>query len=239
MCPRKKLIRGSGAMSEKDAYSILDEAIKEGARSVKLEWFGETLMVPYWDKVAKYAKKKGLRTILITNGSLLTEHNIVNICKLIDKVFVSIDSADKKTYESIRQGLKFNVVMKGVKNLWEQGKDKIKIFITAVITKYNENQVDEIRRVFSNYSHRVIINKDNVNFEWDGKRRRVFCRHRFFDRLVVGWDKKCYLCCHDWLGEYPIGDLNKESMKEIQERKKSINLSNLKICQKCMLSLER
>jgi len=235
MCPRSKLNR-KGMMKEELAYRIIFEAKLRDCKSVKLEWFGESLLVPYWYRIAEYAKRLGMKTILITNGSLLNKENIEHVYNFIDKISVSVNGYEKSQYEKTMIGLKFDVIIDNLKNLWDKCNKKVKILITSIDT--NDN-IKKYKNVFGKLSHFIILNKDNVNFEWDKKHREVKCLHKFKERLVVGCDGKCYLCCHDWLGEYPVGDLGKEGIKEIQNKKNNIILNNLEICQKCMQSSEQ
>lgn len=240
MCPRGKLKRGIGTMSKEFALYVIDEAVKLGAKTIKLEWFGETLTVPYWYQIAKYAKHKGMRTLIFTNGSLLTNGNRKRVLDYIDKITVSIDSSNPKEYEKIRKGLRFRVVSDNLKALFEERNNepsKTKIVVAKVKTESTDDDMDYFRQ----YSDEVVVNKD-ITSDWDGKKREVRCLHNAPVRLVVGWDGKCYLCCHDWIGEYPIGDLKRQSIKEIlegEERQKLLsNLGNLEICQRCVQNVE-
>lgn len=238
MCPRRRLKRGLGTMGEEFAKKVIDDAHGLGARLIKAQWFGETLSVPYWHRVVRHARRKGMKTILITNGSLLNKRNRKYVLKYVDKIFISIDSSDKKTYESIRRGLKFSIVIGNLRALFgERGMGrKTTIIASRVALEGNrDDNLDALR----GFCDEIVSNPDNVNVECK-ERKEVVCRHNVDERLVVGWDGKCYLCCHDWLGEHEIGDLKKQSMKQIWEgekRKKYLNnLNSLDICQRCMQS---
>jgi len=240
MCPRAKLKRENGTMNLEKAENIIKEAVKMGAKTVKLEWFGETLLVPYWNKVAKLARHKGMKVILITNGSLLNTKNRKYVLKYVDKIFISIDSHIKEDYEKIRKGLNYNAVISNLRALFsERGElvGKPEIIVSVVSQRVNMAYLDDIRAFFSQISDFVCINKDNINIQ-PKRKMKVICKHNVDSRLVVGWNGKCYLCCHDWLGEYEIGNLNEDSMKRIwngKKRKRLLNnLDNLEICQRCM-----
>jgi radical SAM protein with 4Fe4S-binding SPASM domain len=238
ICPRNLLKREIGTMDEYFALNIIDNAIKCGVKTVKLEWFGETLLVPYWNIIALYIKNNGLKLNLITNCSLLNFINRNDVLSLIDKVFISIDSCEKEEYEKIRIGLTFDKVLSNLKSLFKErnnGGFKTKIIVSMV------SDSNKCVDFFKKYSDDVIVNK-NINIKYDGKKRDVKCLHNVDKRFVVGWDGKCYLCCHDWIGEYFIGDLTKESIEDIwngEKRKNFINnLNDLEICQKCVMSAE-
>lgn len=237
MCPRSKLKRGSGTMSEDFARKVIDDAYKLGARMVKLQWFGETLTVLHWGRIARYAKRKGMKTILFTNGSLLNGKNRKYVLKYIDKLFVSVDSSQKKVYEEIRVGLKFSKLVANLGDLMDERREsqsKVRIILSQVKIGVND---DDSLEPFVDLCDTIVFNYDNVNVKSGGK-VKVICSHNVGERLVVGFDGKCYLCCHDWLGEYEIGDLKKETMRQVvngQKKKDYLKtLDDLDICQKCM-----
>ena len=245
MCPRDKLKRRIGTMGKEFAFNVIDFAISLGAKMIKLEWFGETLIVPYWDRVARYAKHRGMRVVLITNGYLLNAKNKKYVLNYVDKIIISIDSSDSRIYEKIRKGLKFKVVDSNIRALFKERNirhSKTKIIIAIVKTDFNKDNLKETIEYFKQFSDGVVVNED-IDIEWDNIKREVKCKHNVYTRLIIGWNGKCYLCCHDWIGEYEIGDLSEQTMEDIwngEKRKGLLNkLDELEICQKCMLLLER
>lgn len=246
MCPRRELIRKQGTISEDFAKKIVKEAASLGIKMMKPQWFGESLLVPYWHKIVKYAKKQGMRIMLITNGSRLTPANRKKVINLVDKIIISIDSHKRDVYEKIRRGLKFDEVVSNITDLYNErnkAKSNLKIIVSAVAIKENENELKEFKEFFKKISDHIIINEDNVNIEWDGKIRDIVCYHGVDKRLVVDWSGTCYLCCHDWLGKYDIGSLKEYSIKEVWNGKRRLeylrNLKELDICQQCVWSLEQ
>ncbi len=78
---------------------------------------GEPFLNPEFWQIHKIAKEHGVRTGFFTNGSLL-DKELENIFKeKVDSVLISVDSADKKTYEKIRVGGKFEKIIGNVKKL--------------------------------------------------------------------------------------------------------------------------
>ncbi len=211
MCPRDELTRDGkpGFMSFKVAKKIIDESHKLGARLLKPQWFGEALLSPDFEKIVRYAKEKGMRIMLITNGSLVDEKKRDFILDNCDKVFFSIDNHIKEDYEKIRRGLSFDKVVINLERLFGSRNirhSKTIIYVTAVNLGFN---VEKFKKYFSGMCDRIIINK-KVLYDIDVKTedfRKVVCKHNVRNRLVVGWDGTPYLCCHDWLGEYPLPNL--------------------------------
>jgi radical SAM protein with 4Fe4S-binding SPASM domain len=79
---------------------------------------GEPLMNPELFDIIRFAKNRNIRIGFTTNGMLLAKNNIENILdSKPDWVNISIDGATKKTYEDIRVGADFDLVIANVKEL--------------------------------------------------------------------------------------------------------------------------
>jgi len=86
-------------------------------KKISLVGAGEPLMNPSLFDMLTYAKSKGILAGFATNGMLLTEetcHKIIGAG--VNWVNISIDSADKKRYESIRKGANFGTLIKNIRN---------------------------------------------------------------------------------------------------------------------------
>ena len=87
-------------------------------RKINLVGVGEPLMNPELFDIIRFAKSRNIRIGFTTNGMLLAKKNIENILDSNpDWVNISIDGAAKKTYENIRVGADFDVVIANVKEL--------------------------------------------------------------------------------------------------------------------------
>lgn len=101
----------AGDMSLKDFKALIDE--QYGLIDIKLHGMGEPLLGgnTFFEQI-RYARAQKIWVRTVTNASLL--HVKENYKKLIEsginEVQISIDSADKATYEDIRKGLKFDRV---------------------------------------------------------------------------------------------------------------------------------
>jgi sulfatase maturation enzyme AslB (radical SAM superfamily) len=134
----------------------------------------------------------------------------------------------------IHRGLNFEEVRKNLVYLKKRRDElgaKTKIQIDCV--KHYRFNEDEMRKVFNGVCDNLVFN-DLMGTP----KNQALCLHQVSSRLVVAWDGKSYLCCHDWLGEYEIGDLHEQDMKEIwlgEKREQYLNkLKDLEICRRCM-----
>jgi len=89
-------------------------------QSVTLAGFGEPLYHPGILRMARAIKELGLELTISTNGTLLEPglaEELINIG--LDKIIVSLDSADQKLFGNIRVGADLNVVLKNLRGLNE------------------------------------------------------------------------------------------------------------------------
>src|SRR3989338_3188320 len=85
-------------------------------RKISLVGAGEPLLNPDIFDMISYAKSKGLLIGFATNGMSLTNDIAEKIIETrVDWINISIDSADKTRYETIRNGADFNVLLRNVK----------------------------------------------------------------------------------------------------------------------------
>lgn len=78
---------------------------------------GEPLLYRYWYEVAKYIRKKKLRTFLATGGTLL-EENAEKIIEVIDHIQVSVDSGNPEIH-NLSRGVpgSFEKIIKGIEKI--------------------------------------------------------------------------------------------------------------------------
>ncbi len=115
MCPLNTgLKRKQGFLKFKNFKYVFDQI---NPAYLNLTGIGEPLLNPDIFKIIKYAKKRKTMVKFDTNAMFLNEENIKKILATkIDIVSISIDGADKKSYEKIRVGGDFELVKKNVKN---------------------------------------------------------------------------------------------------------------------------
>ncbi len=72
-------------------HRIIDQIVAEGFSKISFAG-GEPLLHPLLSQLVRHAKEKGLTTMLITNGSLLTPMTLEKMRGFLDWVSISIDS---------------------------------------------------------------------------------------------------------------------------------------------------
>lgn len=110
--------------------------------------YGESLIHPEFMKMMEYAFKKGIKSELVTNGTLFTEDLIKDYMRLkpTDIAF-SIDSPYKKEYEKIRRGAVFEKTINNLKSVIEQKNvlsPQTKIHVHMTTNIYNFKSINDM-----------------------------------------------------------------------------------------------
>jgi MoaA/NifB/PqqE/SkfB family radical SAM enzyme len=146
MCDQKHIKRKTN-MSFIEAKRIIDKI--PSLLAVDLTGMGEVLMNKDFFKIVSYLKKNNKFVGFTSNFVLLNKTAARKLVKLgVDEVVVSVDSADKKTYEGIRVGAKFERVVENIKGLSkikaELGSNFPEIQIRTVTMKKNIDSIKEM-----------------------------------------------------------------------------------------------
>lgn len=151
-------------------------------QTVHFGGFGEPLSHPGIFEMLKAVKGLGLRTEMITNGSLLSEKFIKELINLgLDVLYVSLDGPDEEEYNQIRQGADFNQVFNNILNLnrikKELGVDNPKLGIEFVAMKKNFHKLPKLMRLaWEIKAHTVVVTnvlpyhqslKDEILYDMD------------------------------------------------------------------------
>lgn len=128
----------SGELTTEEGKSLIDDLAAYGS-PVLLFSGGEPLMRPDIYTLIEYARKKGLRAVLSTNGTLITEEVAAKLKELdLSYVGISIDGL-QETHDKFR-GMKgsFDAALKGLRNCRRAG---IKVGLRFTINKENVSDI--------------------------------------------------------------------------------------------------
>lgn len=105
-----------GAMSLDMFQRLVDEL--PGLTTLTLQGLGEPLLAPHLLDMIRYAKARGLRVGFNSNATLLHERVARElVASGLDWLHVSLDGADPKTFEAIREGARFDRVVANLATL--------------------------------------------------------------------------------------------------------------------------
>ena len=217
-------------MPEEIFKAIADEAGPHQAY-LRISGGGEPMLHPKVMTLLPYAKEKGCRIGLITNGSVLTEKNSLILLEAgIDMIEVSVDACDEDTYAVVRKGLKWDKLLRNVRRLIKMRNDMgspSKIVVSGVnqqgvdldaVEKFWREEIgidNFIRRKFLTWG-------DNTSL--DGSRSadptpyieagEVPCPF-IFERLNIDSRGNVMVCGYDIAANTSMGMVGLQSIKDI------------------------
>jgi MoaA/NifB/PqqE/SkfB family radical SAM enzyme len=107
---------------------------------------GEVFLYNKFYEFINLASQYNVRQTIITNGLLLTDDYVKLIAQYQIELVISIDATDKKTYEKIREGANFNVLINNLKILEKYyGQNNLfKYKMAVVVMSINYNQIEQL-----------------------------------------------------------------------------------------------
>lgn len=149
MCALKEQFDKKGLMPF-ETFRKLENVLRR-VRSISLSCNCEPLMNKEIIEMIDFSvnTNKNIKVLFTTNGTLLTPDLSSRLVKTgLDCIFISIDSADRETFEKIRNGAKFEDVIKNVKELVAQRRARkesaLKISIATIASAFNIDELPAI-----------------------------------------------------------------------------------------------
>jgi len=233
-CPRLYMPeeRSKGYMDLELFKFILEEAKKEGIKSIRLYSTAEPTLHPKFDEIIDLLKKGNFYVSVSTNASMLDKH--IDALMKVDILQFSIEGWDKESYEKYRIPLKFDKVYSNIKLFHEQKfnyskhpKVSTNLLLTrnTDLKKYMElwaDFIDEIQIHFmleaTTYENNKFVSKknDKIKDEYYNFRKQennFLCSYPF-NILTVAFDGKIALCCNDFSASMNMGNI-KEGIQEV------------------------
>ena len=239
-CPRYDMTRPRGQMSDELFHKIIKEGKEEGIKLYSPFLNGEPFVFPKIYEWLDYMEKEGARVILYTNGEFLDADRLVKYSN-IDYVNCSFNAATKETYDKIMRGPDFEKAKKNIENLIS--KARFRVVVSMIITEENSREQNLFKKMWGRrakiggYANWAGARRSST--EKKGKRRP--CYH-LLNHLTIMWDGRVNLCCMDHDGKVILGDLNKQSLKEIMgnmeplRKRHRVMDFNMPLCRDCNLN---
>jgi radical SAM protein with 4Fe4S-binding SPASM domain len=189
---------------------------------------------------------------LTTNGSRLIGGISEAILKedLIDSIILSLEGADPETYESIRVGLGFEEVRNNFLEFLRLRKQLRKTHPTVSVAMVIVDRNRGTKAQFAEMWKEADAIRYSVFFNWAGKvsgkaphspSRINYCE-RMDNYISILADGRVALCCFDSEGEYIVGDVRTQSIREVWLSAEFMKLrrqlfdkrfDQLKLCGRC------
>jgi len=232
--------------------NFLKKIIKENKAVLKnqfiwLHFNGEPLLHPQLSEIIKIFKEVGVKTRLSTNATLLTKEKSLELMKAgLDYIVFSVDGNTRETYEKIRKGAKFEKVENNILNFLRIKKEegfKTDTQIQIIRMKENENEIESFIKKWKKTDINYINVKSFCTRAWrvgeiDKFGDVVKLKNKIIQRppcfylwetLIILWDGEVIACCQDLKGELKIGDLRKDTLEQIWNGPKLMNLRNQQV----------
>jgi radical SAM protein with 4Fe4S-binding SPASM domain len=270
-CPSglRSFTRPTGMLEDAMFKNLIDE-LKNTLTYLTFYFQGEPYLHPKFLSLVKYASQQNIYTATSTNAHYLTDKQARDTVESgLDRLIISLDGTDQETYEQYRVGGNIEKVLEGTKNILKWRKElKSKtpyVVFQFLVVKPNEHQIPKV------FELAKMIGVDNVllktaqiydyengsdliptidkysryrksdDGKWSIKNQLLDHCWKMWNSCVVTWDGKVVPCCFDKDAHYTLGDLSKNTFKEIwhseayNDFRRSILRSReeIEICRNC------
>jgi MoaA/NifB/PqqE/SkfB family radical SAM enzyme len=248
MCPYSKMKRGKELMDMDIFKKIVNEAKNIGFTIVTLQMYSEPLLDPHIIERIEFVKGLGITVGFFTNAMMLDEKMADRLLESgLDFINFSVDAGNKEDYDKIRIGGDWERVKDNITSFYkkreERGMNTPKITIFMIKQKSNEKNIASHKAFWSEWSDDVNISMVDNRAEDKSRELRGIAYPCFGPNTpTVLSSGKLVLCCLDYDGEMVLGDLKKQSLKEIMESDEYKRVTDLhmsfrgdmiKMCKNC------
>lgn len=236
MCPREQLTRDKGNMPMALYRKIIDECAEHRryVRLIQPFMFGEPFINRRLVEMIRYAKQKLPRTPVnvSTNGSLITAAKAQEIIDCgLDKINIDIDGATKETFEQVRVGLDYERVVENARLLMalkrKTGSRTPEITVTIINMDRTAGEIEAFKALWTPVADHVMVQSYTT---WTGSVAdrntgdqavnsatggfTFPCKHPW-EEFVIAHDGRVSICCLDFDFKVVVGDVSKQSIREI------------------------
>ena len=130
---------------------IINRVDEDGIKNMTFTG-GEPLLYPHIVELLKLAKEKGIKSKIISNGSILaTKPEMREIYNYLDSITLSIDSADNIVNEKLGRGYNH---FEHIKTVLDSLKDvNLKVNINTVVSRVNLDSLQELGNFLNSYKN--------------------------------------------------------------------------------------
>ena len=222
-----------------DLFENLIRELRPFLYNINLYFQGESMLHPQFFSFLKSAHH--LHTVLSTNGHFLSEENSEKLVMSgLNKLIVSLDGMDQETYSLYRKDGKIDMVKKGIINISNaknNHRSALHLEVQFLVNKHNEHQIPDIKKFTRKVNASLklksmqIINEENIGYwlpvrsgfsRYSKKNGEYKIKNSMPDRCtrlwfnpVVTWDGKVVPCCFDKDAAHIMGDITRDSFREI------------------------
>jgi len=248
-CPSglRKFTRPTGRINQDFFNKIIDQ-VKDHLVYLTLYFQGEPYMHPQFLNLVRYAHDNGIYTATSTNGHFLTAENVQKTIESgLDRVIVSLDGLDQKTYSTYRVNGDVEKVKTGLRNLVNAKKKNQSnspyIILQFIVFSHNKDQIEAVKAFGKEVGVDEVQIKSAQIYDFDKEDKSLiddnkYSRYgrkedgvwqirsklpnrcwRLWSACVMTWDGMIVPCCFDKDADHRLGNVNEISFKQIWKGK--------------------
>lgn len=257
-------------MLQQDLYRNIIDQLAPTLSYLTFYFQGEPFLNNDFLDMVKYAASKNIYTATSTNAHFLKDEVARKTIESgLDRIIISIDGTSQDTYQSYRVGGSLEKVIEGTENILKW-KRKLKAKTPHVIFQFlvvgpNEHQIPEVYALAKKLGVDQVVLKTAQIYDYENgsdliPKQEKYARYRLnghgtyslknkldnncwkmWHSCVVTWDGKVVPCCFDKDAHFVLGDLTKNSFKDIWFSEKYNDFratllqdrSQIEICKNC------
>ncbi|MDY7230464.1 radical SAM/SPASM domain-containing protein [Hyalangium rubrum] len=231
-CPVEAAPKPKAFMSP-ELYALVVDRVREyGAPSISLNHYSEPTLDPTLLERVRLAKEHGLQVRLHTNASLLNAEKIRALAEFGNiHLVINLPSVDRAEYERITGAKLFDRVLANLRTIHEHGLPA-RLSINSPRESADEN-VRRINEMFATMfgdsvawptdNRAGLLQKEEYAAEVEHLGLLSGCTYAL-NQLNIAHDGKVFLCCQDFNQEYVFGDIRQQSLREIAESDRMVQL---------------
>ncbi len=244
-CPSglRSFSRPTGMLSPTLFEKILEET-QEHLLFLYFYFQGEPYLHPQFTELVHRASQKNIYTVTSTNAHYLEDEQARKTVESgLSRLIVSIDGTTQNSYAAYRVGGNLQKALDGAKNIsnWKQKlKSKSpRVIFQMVVFRHNESEIQRFYQMakeagaeeaqlktaqiydFEKGSSLIPENEKYARYALQGNGfysiKNALMNHcwKMWHSCVVTWDGKVVPCCFDKDATHVMGDLQKQSLKEV------------------------
>ncbi|MBM4025689.1 MAG: radical SAM protein [Planctomycetes bacterium] len=219
ICPHHRMSRPIERIERSLCERIIKECAENQCREIHLHNFGEPFLDTRLETFVKYAKDRGVEKVKVfSNGAIISEERARGVLQAgIDEIKISFDGATEEEFERIRTPLKFGAVVANTVRLVEL-RDELaspaRIKVACCSTTDKSQTMGMLAAKVDGFSFGKIHNWGGDGGEQKQSAVRKPCS-RLWRTFTILADGNVSLCCLDYNGVVTLGNVSKDSIKDI------------------------
>lgn len=246
LCPNKDIPKEQKGFMNFELYKEIIDQSCDYLHDIYLFHRGESLLHPKIIDMIKYANSKNIKTVLHTNATVLNEELSKELIDAkLDFISFSFDGYDKEMYESNKPPAKYEKTLFKITELLKLKKEiganvpYTRIQVIEYTNGYDKEKLKEQKKTFLKNFENLLLDEFVIRIphNWGGSIpilenveelkkmgfKYVPCPFLWYS-LTIFYDGKVVPCPQDWFGKISIGDVRENSLVDIFNSDKIMNL---------------